>query len=53
MRGFTPIILLVIFAGWILYRLLVKKDLKQHINSLYAGLFFVGIWTAIYFLWLK
>jgi CRISPR/Cas system endoribonuclease Cas6 (RAMP superfamily) len=41
--------LIVVFIGWILYRLIIKKDLKKNLNNLYLGLFFIGIWTLIYF----
>jgi hypothetical protein len=53
LRIYIPILLLIIFIGWVLYRLLIKKDLKQHLNSLYLGLTFTGVWILIYFLLLK
>lgn len=53
MRGYMAIGFLVLFVLWILYRLLIKKDLKQNLNNLYAGLLFIGVWAAIYFLWIK
>ena len=52
-RAFMPIIFLIVFLFWILYRLLIKKDLRQNLNSLYAGLFFVAVWAVIYLLWIK
>lgn len=51
MRVFIPIGFLIIFILWILYRLIVKKDLKKNLSSLYAGLAFIMVWAAIYF-WL-
>lgn len=53
MRMFAPVILLVIFIGWILYRWIIKKDLRKHLTSLYVGLFFMGIWGLLYFLILR
>lgn len=52
MRILVTIGLLIVFIAWILYRLLIKKDLKQHLDTLYIGLFFMGVWAAIYFLFL-
>lgn len=49
LKIFMPIAFLVVFIGWVLYRLVIKKDLKQNLNSLYAGLFFVGVWALLYF----
>jgi len=40
--------ILIAFVGWIFYRLLIKKDLKEHFHELLAGLFFVGVWFLIY-----
>ncbi|HMK05927.1 MAG TPA: hypothetical protein VK476_00245 [Flavobacterium sp.] len=48
MRVLTPIIFLILFLGWIFYRVFIKKDMKKHFNDLYAGLFFVGIWACVY-----
>jgi hypothetical protein len=48
-RILIPIALLVIFIFWILYRLLIKKDLGKNLPSLYAGFFFIAVWGVIYF----
>jgi hypothetical protein len=53
LSAFLPIGFLIAFAGWILYRLLIKRDLRNHLSSLYAGIFFTGIWILLYFLMLK
>jgi hypothetical protein len=53
LRIYMPIAFLVFFAGWILYRLVIKKDLKKNLNSMFLGLFFIGIWTLIYFFMIK
>lgn len=49
LRIYLPIAFLIIFIGWVLYRLLIKKDLKNNLNNVYVGLFFIGIWGLIYF----
>jgi high-affinity Fe2+/Pb2+ permease len=41
--------LVIAFIGWILYRLLIKKDLKKNLNNVYLGLFFIGVWVLFYF----
>ncbi len=52
MRAFAIPILFVAFIVWILYRAIIKKDLKQHLNDLYLGIFFFAIWAVIvYFLY--
>lgn len=48
-RIYIPVALLVFFLGWALYRLVVKKDLRKNLNTVYFGLFFVAIWSVIYF----
>lgn len=48
-RIFMVIGLTFTFLGWILYRLIVKKDLKKNLNNLYLGLFFIGTWALFYF----
>jgi FtsH-binding integral membrane protein len=50
LRLFIPVGLIAVFACWVIYRLLIKKDLKQQHSGLYMGLFFTGIWGLIYFL---
>ena len=52
-RIFIGIGLLVAFIGWLLYRLFIKKDLKQHLNDLYTWVFVLGIWGLIYWFILK
>lgn len=41
--------LVIAFIGWILYRLIIKKDLNKNLNNLYLGFFFIGIWAFFYF----
>lgn len=45
-----PIVFAVLFIGWLLYRLLIKKDIKKQMNTVYLGLFFFAIWAILYFL---
>lgn len=40
--------LLALFLGWVLYRLLVKRDLKKHKGTLALGGLFIGIWGLLY-----
>jgi hypothetical protein len=52
MRAFAIPILFVAFVIWILYRAIIKKDLKKHLNDLYLGIFFFSVWAVIgYFLY--
>ncbi len=53
MRLIGGLILLAFFAGWVLYRLLIKKDLLKHKDQLLVSLFFLGAWAFIYWLVLK
>ena len=47
-RLYIPFALALVFIGWVLFRLLIKKDLKQNLNSVYLGLFFMSIWAIMY-----
>ncbi len=49
-RLLIPLIFLALFVGWLLYRLLIKKDLKQHLKTVYFALFFFAVWGLFYFL---
>ncbi len=51
LRMFIPVLLMVIFAAWVLYRLLIEKDLNH--NHVYPGLTFSGKWLLICFVLLK
>ena len=51
LRLLIPIIFVVLFLGWFLYRLIIKKDIKQQLNTVYLGLFFIAIWALMYW-WL-
>ena len=41
--------LVIVFIDWILYRLIIKKDLSKNLNNVYLGLFFIIIWALFYF----
>lgn len=41
--------LVIAFIGWILYRLIIKKDLHKNLNNVYLGLFFIITWALFYF----
>lgn len=43
--------LLALFLGWVLYRLLVKRDLMKHRGTLAVGGLFIGVWVVLYW-WL-
>lgn len=52
-RLYIPIAFVVLFLGWFLYRLLITKDIKKHLNELYMGLIFMGVWALIYMVFLR
>ncbi len=41
----------VLYAGWVIYRVFIKKDIKQYKNDLYVFTFFIVVWALIYY-WL-
>jgi len=47
-RLYLPIAFSLIFILWVLFRLVVKRDLKKHMNAVYVALFFGLIWAVIY-----
>jgi beta-lactamase class A/beta-lactamase class A VEB len=49
LRIYLPIAFAVLFILWVLFRLIVKRDLKKHLNTVYLGLFFGVVWAVIYF----
>ena len=49
LRIYLPIAFAALFILWILFRLIVKRDLKKHLNTVYLGLFFGMVWAVIYF----
>lgn len=53
LRLIIPIVFIILFMGWFLFRLIVKKDLKKNLNTVYLGFFFIAIWAVMYWLLLK
>ena len=49
LRIYLPIAFAALFILWVLFRLIVKRDLKKHVNTVYLGLFFGVVWAVIYF----
>jgi len=35
------------FIGWLIYAAFIKKNIKQNMQTVYAGSFFTVIWIAI------
>lgn len=50
---FIPIGLIILFIGYVLYLLIVKKDRKRLKRILFPGLFFIGIWAVFYYILLR
>lgn len=50
MRIYGGVLIAIAFTLWILYRLIIKKDLKQNMPALYTYSTFVAIWGIIYLL---
>ena len=49
MRIALPVVFAVFFIGWLIYHGLIARDLKKHLNDLYFGCFFFGVWVVIYY----
>ena len=53
-RVLIPFILTGIFILYILYLAFIKKDLKSKLRTeILPGVLFIGVWAAIYFMWMK
>ncbi len=48
LRLLIPIVFIVLFFIWALYRTFITKDIKKQLNTVYLGLFFIGIWVMMY-----
>lgn len=44
------LLLTLVFAGYLLYLSLIKKDLKTFYPTLGVGLFFLAVWSLLYYL---
>ncbi|MBK8340070.1 MAG: hypothetical protein IPK99_08800 [Flavobacteriales bacterium] len=49
-RYLTGIVLMGLYLGWVLYRLIIKKDLLQHKEEFYTATFFLVIMVCTYWL---
>jgi membrane protein CcdC involved in cytochrome C biogenesis len=48
--SFLPLAFTLLLIGYILYRLVVKKDLKSKMRTVVLpGLFFIAVWVLIYY----
>jgi len=50
---FIPIGLIIVFIVYVLYLLIIKKDMKRLKILLFPGLLFIAIWALIYYRLLK
>jgi FtsH-binding integral membrane protein len=50
---FIPIGLIIIFLVYVLYMLIIKKDMNKLKPVLFIGLFFMAVWAVIYYFLLK
>lgn len=48
MRIIYGLVFFVLYLAWIIYHALIKRDLRRHLNDLYALTFFISIWALIY-----
>ena len=54
MRLFMPFVMIVLFILYVGYLAFIKKALKQHLTTVvYPGLFFIAVWVACYFIFLR
>lgn len=45
-----PVVFILLFVLYVLYLAIIKKEFKQNLSKVvYPGLFFILIWTLIYF----
>jgi hypothetical protein len=49
MRFYAGFILAASFLAWVLYRLIIKKDLMKHKTEIKAGVFVMLVWGLIYY----
>lgn len=47
--GLIPFFFIPVFLAWLLYRLLIKKDIQKYRYEAIAGGVFIGIWTLLFF----
>lgn len=49
MRMMSGIIFFACYVAWVLYRLVIKRDMKHHLNDLLGLTFFIAVWGLIYY----
>ncbi len=47
-RFLYGLIFLPLYIGWVIYRWLIKKDIRQHKNDFYGLSFFIAVWVLLY-----
>ena len=47
MRIVFGLVYIPLYLGWLVYRILIRRDLKQHMDDFYGLTFFIAIWTVI------
>jgi hypothetical protein len=50
---FGPPVMVVLFSGWVLFHLLIKKDARKYRGDILGGLMFISVWAVIYFVFIK
>ncbi len=48
MRIVLGLALILSYLAWILFHVLIKKDIKRYNNELYCFSFMILVWAAIY-----
>ena len=42
-------VFIILYILWVIYRGLIKRDIKQHKTDFYALTFFISVWLLIYY----
>jgi hypothetical protein len=50
-RLILPIFFIALFVVYLLYLLTIKKDTKSFKKVFFPGLFFIGIWAVLYWVY--
>jgi uncharacterized membrane protein len=53
LRIFLPFIFIILFFGWMAYRLFIKKDLKNKKETAFIGFSFLAVWVVLYIFLLR
>lgn len=49
LRVLLGLVFFLLYALWVVYRLLITKDIRNHKNELYFYTFLVVVWLLIYY----